>query len=309
MGKNILITGGSGFIGSHFVEKFVKENYVVSVIDMWESDEIKSLKKDNKLNFYKIENSDFKNLENIFKEHNNIIHLAAILGTSETITTYDVENVFQTNIIGTTQILKLAKKLNYRKVLVPTTPDVSWLNPYKISKNAIEKTCLMFNKEFDLNVTCMKLGNIYGKRERWLDNKMGAPFNYEKVIPTFLINTFRNKPIKIYGDGKQKSEYIFIDDVTESFFRAIENDINTKNDIIHIGSGENNSVLNIISELEKILNKTIKKEFVIMRPGEHFAEINLKPENLEKYYNYKLKFNLNSGLQNTIEYYRKAASE
>ena len=67
------------------------------------------------------------------------IHLAAILGTAETITTYDIEDVVRTNILGTTKILKMAKKHNYKKVVVPTTPDVTWLNPYKITKGAVEK--------------------------------------------------------------------------------------------------------------------------------------------------------------------------
>ena len=75
-------------------------------------------------------------IEDVMKKYENIIHLAAILGTSETITTYDVESVISTNILGTTKILKFAKKLNYRKVLIPTTPDVTWLNPYKITKQA-----------------------------------------------------------------------------------------------------------------------------------------------------------------------------
>ena len=63
--------------------------------------------------------------------------MAAILGTSETITTYDVEDVVRTNVLGTTKILKLCNELKIKKVLIPTTPDVSWLNPYKITNKQL----------------------------------------------------------------------------------------------------------------------------------------------------------------------------
>ena len=88
--------------------------------------------------------------------------MAAILGTLETITTYDIEEVVKTNVLGTTKILKIAKKYDLKKVLIPTTPDVSWINPYKITKQAIEKIAQLFNPEYGLNVSCLKLGNIYG---------------------------------------------------------------------------------------------------------------------------------------------------
>ena len=91
----------------------------------------------------------------------------------------------------------MAKKYNYKKVLLPTTPDVTWLYPYKISKQAVERIAQLFNKEYDLNVTCLKLGNIYGPRERWLDAKLNAPFNYQKIIPSFIMDTLKNDEITI----------------------------------------------------------------------------------------------------------------
>ena len=255
--KNILITGGSGFIGTHIVDRFLKDgNYNVTVLDLWESEEINNWKSKNKdLKFYKIDINNFEELENHMKNNSYFIHLAAILGTLETIITYDVEDVVKTNILGTTKILKIAKKYNYKKVAIPTTPDVTWLNPYKITKMAIEKIAQLFNKEYNLNVTCMKLGNIYGARERWLESDFNAPFNYQKVIPSFIMDTLNNKKITIYGDGKQRSEYIYVKDVSESFFRLIDKEINTGTDIIHVGSGKNNSVLDIIEALEKCWNK------------------------------------------------------
>ena len=85
--KNILITGGSGFIGTHIVDRFLKDgNYNVTVLDLWESEEINNWKSKNKdLKFYKININNFEELENHMKNNSYFIHLAAILGTLETI--------------------------------------------------------------------------------------------------------------------------------------------------------------------------------------------------------------------------------
>ena len=308
--KKIIVTGGSGFIGTHIVENLLSKKYIVSVLDLWESEEILQLKSKYKnLSFYNLDVNNYKELEGFISKNEYIIHLAAILGTSETITTYDVEDVVRTNILGTTKILKLAKSLNYKKVIIPTTPDVTWLNPYKITKNAIEKIAQLFNKEYGLNVSCIKLGNIYGPGERWREAKMNAPFNYQKVIPTFIMDTLNNKEITIYGDGEQKSEYIYVKDVSETFGRMISSEINTGTDVIHVGSGKNNSVLEIIDALENAWDKKLKKKFVKMRPGEHKIEINLDPKPLKKFLNYELKWDLISGLKDTIPYYLKQHSK
>ena len=303
--KNLIITGGSGFLGSHIVERFLKNSeYNITVLDLWESEEIKNLKTKHKnLQYFKLDINNFEELEKHIEKNNYFIHMAAILGTLETIITYDIEDVVRTNILGTTKILKLVKKYNYKKIAIPTTPDVTWLNPYKITKMAIEKIAQLFNKEYDLNVSCLKLGNIYGARERWLEAKLNAPFNYQKVIPSFIMDTLNNKPITIYGDGKQRSEYIYVKDVTESFYRLINGEVDTGVDIIHVGSGNNHSVLDIISSLEKAWGKTLVKNFVGMRAGEHKVEINLDPKPLKKYLDYELKWDLTEGLKETIPYY------
>tara|TARA_Y100001970_G_C14185583_1_gene832404 strand:+ start:692 stop:1636 length:945 start_codon:yes stop_codon:yes gene_type:complete len=304
--KNIIVTGGSGFIGSHIVENLVKKKHSVCVVDLWESKEIKDLKSNHKnITFRKLNFNDFDEFEKIVKENNYIVHLAAILGTSETITTYDIEDVVRTNVLGTTRILKLAKKYNYEKVVLPTTPDVTWLNPYKITKQAVERIAQLFNKEYKLNVICLKLGNIYGARERWLNANLNAPFNYQKIIPSFIMDTLKKNEIEIYGDGKQKSEYIYVEDVVESFERAINKKENIGTDVIHVGRGTNNSVIDIIDAIEKVWNRKLNKKFVKMRPGEHKIEIKLDPKPLKKYLDYELKWSLEDGLKKTIPYYEE----
>ena len=302
----ILITGGAGFIGSHVVDRLLKDGHEVTVLDLWESHEMINHKDNPKFSFIKGSVLDENIIPSIVEGKDRIIHMAAILGTSETITTYDVEDVASVNVIGTIRILKAAKKFNISRVLIPTTPDVPWINPYKITKNAIEKFCQLFSKEYGVETVAMKLGNIYGARERWLDASKDAPFNYQKVIPTFIIETLRGNSIPVYGDGKQKSEYIFVQDVVESFVRALESSKNLGGEIIHVGQGKSHSVNELIEALEKVWNHKITKDYQEMRPGEIKIEIDLKPTKLKELLDYELQWDLEKGLIETIPYYEDA---
>lgn len=306
---NILITGGSGFIGSHIVDRLLDENHKVIVLDLWESPEILVHKDNSNFKFVKGSVLDDALIDSLIAGKDRIIHMAAILGTSETITTYDVETVATVNVVGTVKVLKHAKKHEIPRVIIPTTPDVPWINPYKITKQAIEKFCQLFSKEYGLETVAMKLGNIYGSRERWLDASKDAPYNYQKVIPTFIMETLRGNKIPIYGDGTQKSEYIYVGDVVESFMRALTTDKNLGGEIIHVGSGKNKSVNDIIDALEKVWGRKLEKDFLKMRPGEIKIEITLQPEKLKSLLDYELKWDLETGLKETIPYYEKVFKE
>lgn len=301
----ILLTGGAGFIGSHVVDRLLKDGHEVTVVDLWESDEIRVHTDNPSFNFVKASVLDDEVMDKVVAGKDRVIHMAAILGTSETITTYDVENVAMTNVVGTIKMLKHCKKHDVKRVLVPTTPDVPWINPYKITKAAVEKFGQLFSKEFGLEVVALKLGNIYGARERWLDGPEDAPFNYQKIVPTILMEKMKGNKFQIFGNGNQKSEYIYVDDVVESFSRALTSEKNLGGEIIHIGRGENNSVLEIIKAVEEAWGQKIDVEYVDMRPGEIHIEIALEPSSLKKLLNYELQWGLQAGLLETIKYYEK----
>ena len=299
----ILITGGAGFIGSHIVDSLLKQGHKLYVLDLWESDDIKAHSNNPNFNFYKGNILDVNLLNDLISNKDMVIHMASVLGTSETITTYDVELVAEINVLGTIRLLKLAKKHKVSRVIIPTTPDVTWLNPYKITKAAIEKFSQLFSKNFNLEVVCLKLGNIYGPRERFLDSNSKAPFNYQKIIPTIIMETLKGNKFDIYGSGDQRSEYIYINDVVEIFNRALSSKKNLSGLVINVGKGKNLSVNEIVNSIEKVWKKKINCNYIKMRPGEHHVEISLEPTSLKKYLDYKLKWNLDIGLIETIKYY------
>ena len=155
---NILVTGGAGFVGSHLVDRLLKENHEVTVLDLWESQDIIKHNDNPLYNFVKGSILDDNILPSIAKGKDRIVHMAAILGISESITTYDVEQVALVNVIGTIRILKAARKFSVSRVVLPISPDVSWLNPYTITKQTTEKFSKFFNKEYDIETVYLKFG-------------------------------------------------------------------------------------------------------------------------------------------------------
>ena len=303
---NILVTGGAGFVGSHIVDRLLEEDHEVTVLDLWESQDIIRHNDNPLYHFVKGSILDDDILPSLAKDKESIIHMAAILGTSESITTYDAEQVALVNVVGTIRILKAAREFGVSRVVFPTSPDVTWLNPYSITKQTTEKFSQIFNKEYGVETVALKFGKIYGPRERWPKASMGSPFNYQFLIPTILIETLRGNTVKIYGDGKQKSEYIFVYDVVESFVRALKTEKNLGGEVIHVGRNKNYSVNDIIETLEKCWDRKIKREYVKMRSGETPVEIVLDNKKLKDLLDYELKWDLMDGLKKTIPYYEEA---
>ncbi len=303
---NILVTGGAGFVGSHLVDRLLEENHEVTVLDLWESQDIIKHNDNSLYHFVKGSILDDSIVPSLAKDKDRIVHMAAILGTSESITTYDVEQVALVNVIGTIRILKAAREFNVPRVVLPTSPDVPWLNPYSITKQTTEKFSKFFNQEYDIETVSLKFGKIYGPRERWLNFSMGSPFNYQFLIPTILIETLRGNTVQIYGDGNQKSEYIFVHDVIESFVRTLKTEKDIGGEVIPVGCNKNYSVNDIIETLERCWDRKIEREYVKMRLGETPTQILLDNKKLKELLDYELKWDLTKGLKETIPYYEQA---
>ena len=248
-----IVTGGAGFIGSHIVEKLRQLEHMVVVIDNEYSDNDKFHWRQDTLNV-NIDITDYKALKKAFTGADYIFHLAAEARIGPAIK--NPVNAVNINTIGTCNVLQCAREVGAKKVLysstssgyglneapnIETQPD-DCLNPYSVSKIAGEKLCKMYTDLYGLNTIIFRYFNVFGER---------APRKgqYAPVTGIFLRQKAAGEPLTIVGDGEQRRDYIYVEDVANAnVMAAISNpDDDAYGQVYNVGSGKNYSVNEIAS--------------------------------------------------------------
>ena len=248
-----IVTGGAGFIGSHIVEKLKRLDHMVVVIDNEYSDNDNFHWRKDTLNV-NIDITDYKALKKAFTGADYIFHCAAEARIGPAIK--NPLNALNINTMGTCNVLQCAREVGAKKVLysstssgyglneapnVETQPD-DCLNPYSVSKIAGEKLCKMYTDLYGLNTIIFRYFNVFGER---------APRKgkYAPVTGIFLRQKAAGEPLTIVGDGEQRRDYIYVEDVANAnVMAAISNpDDDAYGQVYNVGSGKNYSVNEIAS--------------------------------------------------------------
>ena len=248
-----IVTGGAGFIGSHIVEKLKRLEHMVVVIDNEYSDNDNFHWRKDTLNV-NIDITDYKALKKACTGADYIFHLAAEARIGTAIK--NPLNALHINTMGTCNVLQCAREVGAKKVLysstssgyglneapnIETQPD-DCLNPYSVSKVAGEKLCKMYTDLYGLNTIIFRYFNVFGER---------APRKgqYAPVTGIFLRQKAAGEPLTIVGDGEQRRDYIYVEDVANAnVMAAISNpDDDAYGQVYNIGSGKNYSVNEIAS--------------------------------------------------------------
>lgn len=278
----ILVTGGSGFIGSHLVAELRKMKHEVTVLSN------RNLSKDTS-NIY-ADVTDRKAILNLVPRFDTVYHFAGLLGTSELITeSYEASKV---NILGTVNILDGALK-NKTKVIYVAKPNY-WLNTYSITKYAGEAFVQMYHEQMKLPAVSVRLFNAYGPNQS---------FHCQKAAPFFIRWALSNEDIQIWGDGDQTMDLIHARDaVRAAILIAKQKDLEGKT--IDIGSGRETSVNKFAKMIIQITKSKSKIIYFPMRPGET-EHTRLKAEtSILKKLDFKYLYTLKKGLEKTTEWYR-----
>lgn len=262
----ILVTGGAGFIGSHLVEALLEKGEHVIVVDNESAISSDKFFWFEKAENYKIDILRKDLLEIIFKKGLDcVVHLAAETRIQPSIE--DPEKCFNTNIIGTLNILELCRAYKVKKVSIASTSSIyglngipnseeqthDCLNPYSASKFCSEVISNLYYKMYGIETVCFRFFNVFGER-------MPEKGSYAPVIAIFDKQKRNNQKISITGDGEQRRDFIHAKDVAEALILGIT----TKNkkafgSVYNVGSGENYS----INEIAKIIDN---KNFVYIPP-------------------------------------------
>lgn len=264
--KNILVTGGAGFIGSSLADKLLETEEVIVVDNMndFYSPQIKESNIQHNLGnpkykFYKTDIENRDELEKVFKENkiDTIVHLAARAGVRPSIEA--PLDYIKTNILGTTNILELMKEYNVKKLVFASSSSVYGnckekvfsedlkitepISPYAATKSACEQICYTYHKLYNIQVVALRFFTVYGPRQR-----------PDLAIHKFFKLIQNEKPIPVFGDGLTKRDYTYIDDIVSGVVSAI-NYNQSDYEIINIGGGEPVTLNRMIEEIENVLGK------------------------------------------------------
>lgn len=329
MKKNLLITGGLGFIGHNFIKlKNLSKNYNIINIDSITSNfflnnalELKNIKN---YYFYNLDINNNKKLSEIFQNHqiNDIVHFAAESHVDNSI---NRPNIFtKTNILGTSNLLENAlhywskkNEISNNKFLYISTDevfgsldlksnkkfklnsDIKPNSPYSASKAAGELIVRSFNKTYGLQTIITNTSNNFGPGQ-----------HTEKLIPKTIFSLIENKKIPIYGSGKNMRDWIFVEDNVKTIYKIIKM-ANTNTRFLIGGNNciDNNKLIKIIINCYNILYKKDfkfedKVEYVTDRKG-HDLKYDVDNSSLNKL-NIKItnKYFKKNILQ-TIKWYKK----
>lgn len=265
-----LVTGGSGFIGSHIVDRLISLGHDVRVIDNESSEVHEQFYHNDKAQYYKLDIADYELTRNLYNEVDYVFHLAA-----ESRIQPAIENpilTVRTNTLGTATVLQCSREAKVKRViysstssaygrinvppLVETMPD-DCLNPYSVSKVAGEKMCKMYTDLFGLETIIFRYFNVYGPRE-----PLKGP--YAPVVGLFLRQYKAGEPLTIVDDGTQRRDFTYVDDVVNANILAMKTDVSKEyfGTIFNVGTGSNHSVI----ELARMISHLVT--FIEPRPGE-----------------------------------------
>jgi len=310
--KNVLVTGGAGFIGSHIVDKLIAKKYEVVVFDNLSAGKKSNINSD--AHFIRGDILNKKTLFDVIKKYHikTVLHLAGQPSIINSFT--NPRNDIDTNFLGTINVIQASienkvSRLIYASSMTvygnPTTLPIKESDPcipinyYGVSKYAAERFVHITAeslKKFTINVTSLRMFNVYGPRQ-----SITNP--YQGVLAIFLGNILREEPITIYGEGNQARDFIFVDDIANTWVNNIDNKLSF-NKVYNLGFGKKTSVRQLANTLLLACGKDPSLypiKFKPARPGDQQlieSDMSLATKELKL----ELKFNLAQGLAQTIEW-------
>ena len=246
--KNILVTGGSGFIGCHTVTRILELGHKVINFDLLPPAEWAIDKKIKSNLNYTYKSADTKNKRDVFdcvESVDYVIHLAGILGTHETM--FAIEETTKNNVLGTINVFEALKYS--KKIGAYITLGNDRENPYTISKTCSARFAFMFNREFNTKISVIRGLNVYGTKQKL--------FPVIKAIPTFIYKCILGEDIPVFGNGEQIIELVSATDTVETLIRSVIYDNEDQyNYVIDAGTGVEISVNDSVKLIVDLVGDT-----------------------------------------------------
>ena len=314
--RNILVTGGAGFIGSHLVDHLLAEQrWRVTVIDDFNDFYAPGIKRENvraheRTAAYRLIEADIRDratLEGVFAgtEFEVVAHLAARAGVRPSL--QEPELYAETNINGTLNLLELARRHNVRQFVFGSSSSVYGINakvpfseedpirqpisPYAATKVAGELLCHTYSHLYGIRCVCLRFFTVYGARQR-----------PDLAIHKFTRLIDEGQPIPVFGDGTTRRDYTYIDDIIAGVRAAIDYEASPY-EVINLGESRTVELRELIALLEKEMDRSALIDRQPMQPGDvpqTFADIT----KARRLLGYNPQTEIEDGIHRFVEWFR-----
>lgn len=311
--SNILVTGSSGFIGSHLVEELVRLGHRVFSLDISVHPESYFMQKklQAKSEYLEADIRDYPYLKKIITDNHigYIFHLAAVTLVEEALK--NPRECLETNIMGTVNILEAARKCGKVKGIIIASSDKAYgramngkyretdplrgNHPYETSKSSADLLAQMYAGTYRLPVTVARFCNIYGEGD----------LNYSRLIPGIMQALAQNTRLEIRSNGQFIRDYLYVKDAVRGYISLAENIGKSAGEAFNFGSrGETLSVLELIGKAEKILGKKVDYR-ILNRADNEIAYQSLDWTKAKTVLNWQPEYSLSKTLPRIFSWYRQ----
>ena len=280
--KHALVTGGAGFIGSHLIDRLLKEGWAVTNIDNFDPFYDPLIKRKNirehlsqpHYALLELDIRDYEALKSALERQSTtydvIVHLAAKAGVRPSID--DPFGYQLVNVMGTQHMLEIAKKFGVKQFVFASSssvygvnPNVPWreddcvlqpISPYASTKVSGELLGHVYSHLYDIRFIALRFFTVYGPRQR-----------PDLAIHKFARLMLEGKPVPIYGDGSTRRDYTYIDDIIEGVRRAMDYDGSTY-EVINLGNHQTITLNDMVETLERALAVKATRQYWPEQPGD-----------------------------------------
>ena len=305
--KRCIVTGGTGFIGSHIAECLLDQGASkVTIIDNMSTGKVENLK-DLDHNRIELVCGDISELDlnTIFENHDYVFHEAALVSVPESIKKPTLTNTI--NIDGSYKVFKASCENDIKKVVCASSaavygevlPNVETLpmqplSPYAVSKATMELYSYTFTQTYKLPTACLRYFNVFGPRQN-VDSA------YSGVIPKFITTLLKGEQPTIHGDGSQTRDFVFVKNIAEANIDVAKSDVTG---IYNIAHGSTINIKELLEKICEIMGYDFNPKYEPVREGDiknSMADIS----KAEEAFGYKNEHDFNKELKETVNFYQK----
>jgi UDP-glucose 4-epimerase len=312
MSDLVLVTGGAGFIGSHVVERLLREGFRVRVLDNFSTGARAMLpfatQYGEALEVIEGDIRDLACVERTAAGARVIFHQAAMRSVPRSV--HDPLGANDNNVNGTLHVLQAARTAGVTRVVYASSSSVygaslelpkredqppSPVSPYAVSKAAGEQYAAVWSRLYGVETVGLRYFNVFGPRQ-------DPASEYAAVIPRFIQWALAGEPLEVHSDGTQSRDFTYIDNVVEANLLAARAP-QAAGEVFNVGCGERISLLAIIEILERSVGHALRRRHTPARPGDvahTLADIGKAKRLLA----YQPLVSFEEGLRRTIEYFR-----